>query len=109
MICSAELKKLNGVRRPSLDDLRETVKIKYEAKAVLLVYNEVHYKGESAGVYFLWQNEPLKQPVFEVHFAKNKFHTYKGRLFFEFYPEMARFEEADPQAAKAYASVVFGS
>ena len=37
VVCSAELKKLNGNRRPMLDDIREAVKIKYEAKAVLLV------------------------------------------------------------------------
>lgn len=109
VIASAELKKLNGTRRPALDDIREAVKIKYEAKAVLLVYNEVHYKGEGSQVYFMRTNNPLRQPVFEVHFAKNKFHTYKGRLFFEFYPEMARFEAADDQSAKQYANVVFSS
>ena len=69
VICSAELKKLNGNRRPILDDIREAVKIKYEAKAVLLVYNEVHYKGDGADVFYMKQNNPLKQPIFEVHFA----------------------------------------
>jgi replicative DNA helicase len=109
VICTAELKKLNGTRRPSLDDIREAVKIKYEAKAVLLVYNEVHYKGEAAEVYFLRKNTPLKQPIFEVHFAKNKFNNFKGRTFFEFYPEMARMEEVDQQSSKHYASLIFGS
>lgn len=85
------------------------VKIKYEAKAVLMVYNEVHYKGESADVYFLRSNNPLKQPVFEVHFAKNKIHSFKGRCFFEFFPEMARLEESDAQATKTYSSLIFGS
>ena len=53
--------------------------------------------------------DALKQPIFEVHFAKNKFHTYQGRKFFEFYPEMARMEEVDQQSAKHYSSVVFGN
>lgn len=108
IICSAELKKLNGNRRPILDDIREAVKIKYEAKAVLLVYNEVHYKGEGADVFYLKQGNPIKQPVFEVHFAKNKFGTYKGRAFFEFYPEMAFMKECDPVAQKTYSQIVFG-
>lgn len=108
IICSAELKKLNGNRRPILDDIRESVKIKYEAKAVLLVYNEVHYKGEGADVYFMKQNVPFKQPVFEAHFAKNKFGTYKGRNFFEFYPEMALIKECDPNAQRTYQQIVFG-
>ena len=108
LVCSAELKKLNGVRRPQLDDLRETVKIKYAAKAVLLVYNEVHYKGESANIYYSITNNPYKQPIFEVHFAKNKYGTYKGRNFFEFYPDMAYLKECDPQAQKTYTSIVYG-
>lgn len=108
VICSAELKKLNGNRRPMLDDIREAVKIKYEAKAVLLVYNEVHYKGDGADVFFMKQNNPFKQPIFEVHFAKNKFGTYKGRAFFEFYPEMAYMKECDDAAQKAYSQIIFG-
>lgn len=108
MICSAELKKLNGIRRPQLDDLRETVKIKYAAKAVLLVYNEVHYKGESANIYYNLANNPYKQPIFEVHFAKNKYGTYKGRNFFEFYPDMAYIKECDPQVQKTYMNIVYG-
>ena len=108
VICSAELKKLNGNRRPILDDIREAVKIKYEAKAVLLVYNEVHYKGDGADIFFMKQGNPFKQPIFEVHFAKNKFGTYKGRAFFEFYPEMAYMKECDPTAQKTYSQIIFG-
>lgn len=108
LVCSAELKKLNGNRRPALDDLRESVKIKYEAKAILLVYNEVHYKGDSSDIFFMKSGTPFKQPVFEVHFAKNKFGTYKGRAFYEFYPEMAYMKECSPQAQKTYSQVIFG-
>ena len=107
VICTAELKKINGIRRAGLDDLREAVKIKYEAKAVLLVYNEVHYKGEGSEIFFMRSNTQLKQPVFEVHFAKNKLSGYKGRLFFEFYPEMARLEESNDASSKHYASLVY--
>lgn len=108
LICTGELRKMNGNLRPTLDGIREAVKIKYEAKAVLLCHNDVHYKGEGAEVYFQRSDSPLKQPVFEVHFAKNKFSSFKGRVFFESYPEMSRMEEADDQSAKHYASVVCG-
>lgn len=108
ILCTGELKKLNGMRRPQMDDLRESVKIKYEAKAIMLVYNEVHYKGESADVYFNINNNPHKQPIFEVHFAKNKFGTYKGRNFFEFYPDMSTMKECSDQAQKTYSSIVYG-
>ena len=108
VLCTGELKKLNGMRRPQMDDLRESVKIKYEAKAILLVYNEVHYKGEAADVYFNINNNTYKQPVFEVHFAKNKFGTYKGRNFFHFYPDMSMMRECDPATQKTYSSIVYG-
>jgi replicative DNA helicase len=107
MICTGEFKKLNGVRRPVPDDLRESVKIKYEAKAILLVYNEVHYKGENSNIYFMKSNNPFKQPIFEVHFAKNKFNTFKGRVFFEFYPEMARMEECDQATQKNFTNQLY--
>lgn len=108
LICTAELKKLNGSKRPMLDDIRQSVKIKYEAKAVILVYNEVHYKNEAASVYYTVPNNPYKQPIFEVHFAKNKFGTYKGRNYFEFYPEMAYLKECDDKSQQSYNSIIYG-
>lgn len=107
LICTGEIKKMNGARRPMPDDIRESSKIKFEAKAILMVYNDVHYNGEGAEVFFMRKGKALKQPVFEVHFAKNKISSYKGRCFFEFYPEMSKMIEADDQATKTYMSKVF--
>lgn len=108
LICTAELRKVNGNLRPTLDGIRESVKIKYEAKAILLCHNDVHYRGEGADVYFNRSDSKLKQSIFEVHFAKNKFSNFKGRIFFESYAEMARMEEADEESAKHYSSVIYG-
>ena len=85
------------------------IKIVYEAKSILLAYNEVGLKGESASVHFLHQGSPNKQPVFEVKIEKNKFSSRKDRLFFEFYPEIACFEEATPEAAKYYNNLVYSN
>lgn len=110
LICTAELRKTNTNGRPSLDDIREAVKIKYEAKAILLCHNDVHSKGEAANVFFNRKDKPgQKQPVYEVHFAKNKFSSFKGRMFFESYPEMARMEQADDQTSKHYSSIITGN
>lgn len=109
LLCTGELRKVNGLLRPIVDGIRESVKIKYEAKAILLCHNEVHYKGEGADVYFMRKDSKLKQPVFEVHFAKNKLGSFKGRVFFESYPEISRMEEADDDSTKHYSTVVFGS
>lgn len=109
VITTAEFKKLNGFRRPGLDDIRESVKIKYEAKAVLLCYNEVSLKGEGASVYFERNGNPAKQPIFEVKVGKNKFGSFKGRFFYEFYPELAYFEEADKQTAMRYNNLIYAN
>lgn len=109
IITTGEFKKLNGFRRPSTDDLRESVKIIYEAKAILLCHNEVGVKGESASVYYECQGKAEKQPVFEVKFGKNKMGSFKGRLFFEFYPELAFFEPSDKGSAKRYNNLIYSN
>lgn len=109
VICTAELKKLNSTRRPALDDIRESTKIKYEAKAIILVYNEVHYKGVEAEVYYNRSDLKEKQPVLELHFAKNKVSSFKGRLFFEFIPEMAHLIESSEKASKSYLNSIYSS
>jgi replicative DNA helicase len=109
VITTAEFKKINGFRRPSVDDIRESVKIKYEAKAILLCYNEVSLKGEAASIYYERTGNPAKQPVFEVKFGKNKFSSFKGRVFYEFYPDIAYFEESDPQTAKRYNNLIYSN
>lgn len=92
IVCTAEFKKLNGNRRPTTEDVRESVKIAYEAKAILLCYNEVGLRGENANVFWDDPGRDGKQPVLEVHFGKNKLSSFKGRLFYNFWPEMSRLE-----------------
>lgn len=101
---TAELTKLYDNRRPYPDDIREAVKIKYQAKAILMAYNEVHYKGQDSEVFYLREdeNDLQKYPVFEVNFAKNKISSYKGKKFFYFYPEMAYFQEVSKEEEKIF-------
>ena len=101
---TAELTKLYDNRRPFPDDIREAVKIKYQAKAILMAYNEVHYQGQDAEIFYMRDNENdlKKYPIFEVNFAKNKISSFKGRKFFYFYPEMAYFKEVSEQEEKNF-------
>jgi replicative DNA helicase len=109
IITTGEFKKLNGFRRASVEDLRESIKIVYEASAILICHNEVGIKGESASVYFERQGLPNKQPVFELSFGKNKMSGFKGRLFYEFYPEIAYFEPADKQSTQKYRNLIYSN
>jgi replicative DNA helicase len=112
IICTAEFRKLNSHRRPTIDDIRSAGKIAYKAKAIMLCYNAVGVRGESADVYFQREDDPdlrgLKQPVLEVKIGKNKFESYKGRLFFEFFPERAFVKEATHESAERYNAMVIG-
>lgn len=109
LVTSGEFKKLGGFRRPTTDDLRESIKIVYEAKAILLCYNEVGVKGEAASIYFDIAGRAQKQPIFEVSFGKNKLGGFKGRRFFEFYPEIARFEECGQAETKRYNNLIYSN
>lgn len=109
IICTAEYRKMNGFRRPIVDDIREAVKIKYEAKSIILTHSDVACREEMAGVYFEVDGNLGKKPVLEAHVAKNKYSSYKGRLFFEFYPELAYFEEPDEESQARYRQAVYSS
>lgn len=108
IVCTAEFRKLNGNRRPQLDDIRETVKIIYEAKAIMLCYNEVGLRGQQGQIFWNLADHPDKQPVFEVRIGKNKFSSFKGRIFFEFSPEMSYFREVPPAGAQRYNQMISG-
>lgn len=104
ILCTAELRKLNGNRRPVVDDIRETVKIAYEAKAILLCYNEVGIRGENAEVFYNRPGKTDKYPVLEIHVGKNKQSSFKGRIFYEFIPEFSYLQEVPKEEAQLYLS-----
>lgn len=113
MICSAEFRKINTNKRPNLEDIKSTGKITYEAKSIVLVFNEVGVKEGQAEVYWEMTDStnpdvPRKMPVFEMHIAKNKFSSYKGRQFLRFVPEMASFFEVPPEEAQLYQQMMKG-
>lgn len=106
IVCTAEFRKLNGNRRPTIDDVRESVKIAYKAKAIILCYNEVGLRGESANIFWIRPGNQDKQPVLEAKIGKNKFGSYKGRIFFEFIPEMSCLEESPKERAIRYGQMI---
>ena len=108
IICTAHLRKV-GQRRPITDDLKESNKLEFEANLICLLYNEVGVKNEAADIYWLGEDEDLKMPVLEMHFAKNKFSSFKGLKFFEFIPDNSLFIPSSKEASQRYASLVYQS
>lgn len=108
IICTAEFRKLNGSRRPTYDDVRESGKISYEAKAIMLCYNEHGIKGEASNIYWEQDGNELKQPVLEVKIAKNKLSSNKKLYFFEFMPDLATCRTPTDEASRRYLQMMRG-
>lgn len=109
VICTAHLRKLNGNRRPILDDVKESGTIVYEANCIMLCHNDVGVKGERAEIFYERDGFVEKQPVIEIHFAKNKLSSFKGRLFAQFIPEYSKVIECTSEEIKQYNSQMFGA
>lgn len=116
ILCSAELKKSNVMKRNTLEDVKSSGKIVYEAKGIILLFNEVGVKNDSADIY--WEmasagdspygDAKRKMPILEMHVAKNKFSEFKGRCFLKFIPEMASFMEPSDEEEQLIREMVRG-
>lgn len=108
IICTAEARKQNGLKRMTQEDVSGGYGIAYDAKGILLCFNEVGIKGENANLY--WEQEGYlgKRPVLEVRVGKNKQASFKQTIFFEFVPEMAYIREATPAGSIRYSQMIGG-
>lgn len=101
IFATAHLKK-NGGRRPINEDLKENNRLEFEANFIGLLYNEVGLKEEEANIYWLHDDREEKLPVIEMRVAKNKFGSFKGTLFFEFFPDLSTAFEVSKENARRY-------
>lgn len=100
VFASTHLRKLNGNRRPTLDDLREANTLVYEASVIWLVYNDVSKNKMGASIY--WNNNGEYGPVLEMDWAKNKKSSYKGRTFNKFSPNLSQIRECSLKEMEAF-------
>lgn len=100
---SMHLRKLNGNRRPTMDDLKESNTLEYELDCCFLVYNDVSKNKQSAKIFrYNDENDTEKRPVIEIDWAKNKISSYKGVTFVNFSPEYSKCIEVTEQATETY-------
>ncbi|MED1125379.1 DnaB-like helicase C-terminal domain-containing protein [Bacillus atrophaeus] len=104
---STHLRKLNGNRRPVLDDLKESGEYVYEASVVWLVHNDVSKNKQAANVYYNAEGVEEKMPVLELDWAKNKKSSFKGRTYQYFTPEMSKLNECQTDVMKRYDALVY--
>lgn len=74
----------------------------------MLCYNEVGLRGQQSNIFWMKDGAEEKQPVFEADIRKNKYSSYKGRVFFEFIPEQSYFKETPIAGATRYNQMISG-
>lgn len=107
IFCSKHLKKINGNRRPILDDLRDSNTLVYEASVVFLIFNDVSKNKQQAKVFYLSDDGETKQPIVEMDWAKNKKSSYKGITFCHFIPDYSKASECTEAQGKHYESSIY--
>lgn len=107
IFASTHMRKLNGNRRPSMEDLKDSTVLVYEASVVFIVYNDVSENKQAAKIYQVAPNSEFKTPILELDWAKNKKSSFKGRSFCYFRPEYSKAIECDEEAIKRYCALVY--
>lgn len=107
IFASTHIRKLNGTRRPTIEDLKDSTVLVYEASVVWIVYNDVSENKQAAKIYQLQEGGEFKEPILEIDWAKNKKSSFKGRSFCYFRPEYSKAIECDIEAIKRYSALVY--
>lgn len=104
---SCHLRKLNANRRPTVDDLRDSNTLLYEASVVFLVFNDVSKNKGNAKIY--WDDSQAESnlgAVIEVDWGKNKKSSFKGRTFYKFKPYQSKIVECGVQDTRRYEALI---
>lgn len=101
------LRKLNHSGRPSLDDVKESGRLVYEASMIFLVFNDVSKNKESASVFSSMEDNEYKQPIIELDWAKNKKSSYKGRTYYYFIPNCSKVIECGEPEHRRYDALIY--
>ena len=96
----------NGNKRPTMEDLKETNRLAFEANFAMLLYNEVGVNEEEASIFWIDAETDAMMPVLENRIGKNKFSSFKGTLYYEFMPDMSYLIEAEEEDRARYASMI---
>lgn len=108
IFASCHLRKLNGNRRPTVDDLKDANTLLYEASVVWLVYNDVSKNKGGAKVF--WADELAEDKlgaVIEIDWSKNKKSAFKGRTFAKFRPYYSLCMECKKEENKRFDQIIY--
>lgn len=99
---SLHLKKIDGNRRPTIADVKESGRYAYEASTLFLVYNDVNRNKESATIFDRDDASDFKQPIIELDWAKNKKSSYKGVTYHHFTTNFSKVTECTEEQCQRF-------
>ena len=83
---------------PNMKRLAETRALEFDCQAGLLIYNDLHVRGQNAT--FIWRDQNGEaRPRNIVNIGKNKISDWKGNLVYDFDQVRARFTQVDHDQA----------
>lgn len=109
LITPTDLRKLNGVRRPTKDDLKDAAELYYEAQVVLFMYNDLKRLRDQAVLFWHPHDDTTKpkESILEVIPDKNKFTGRTDRVIrYRMLGSISEFWELDEAEDKAWDDVV---
>jgi len=100
---TVELRKLMSMtQRPTMNDLKDTVQISYDADMIWLLHNDLHVNPETT---YRWVSSTddlsarRECPIVELAIVKNKETGWKGTIYLEFEDKLSAFKECIDQKA----------
>ena len=111
LLASAEYRKTSGqsngkVVLPGNDDIAETRALKYRAKWIGHIYNDMHIRPDAYEIFHTHPvtGSPLPR-ILLVH-GKTKINGYRGIMTYDFFPAQSAFVWKDPKEAKEEAKKI---
>ena len=112
LVATVELTKEGMFNKPvNTNALADTRALQFDANMVIYLWNEINTMRENANLVFGYKGvefvpnigyvqENKIGPIIEMIFLKNKVSEFKGSIYFNAYPELALFEEAETRVVE---------
>jgi hypothetical protein len=93
IISTVEYTKIPRGMKPGNYNLAETVQLEYDSNCIMHLYSELHDIRDDSNKYFLAGDGVTRLPIIEEIFGKNKINSFKGNIFYKFFPDKAYYQE----------------
>ena len=102
VIATVEYTKLEPTKRPTNNNVAESVSIEYDCNFLAHLYNDMHAQGAGAKLYHRahLNGEEQRLPRIEMSIGKNKITSYKDKLYFDFFPASSMYKCCDRATAE---------